>query len=533
MYMNFRMIFLLSVCLSLTFHAFSEEKTYAVPSSYVGVRQSSLLLNGMWEFQFSPQDRWTAIQVPGEAAMQGYAVEHDKPFRYRKSFTLPSDYRGKTVILRFDGVYSYARLWVNGVYVRDHHGGFTRWETDVTSLVKPGKKNVIELEVTDRLDEISYASGYAHHPVGGILRDVTVFALPETHICDFRVETHLDAHYRDAVLKVACSTEGSGGEIGFTFVSPDGQAVSLSQNRVPLVGKSGVTREFVVREPQKWDAEHPNLYTLTATIYDKAGREVCRFSRQTGFREVKIVKDQLLVNGKPVKLRGACRHDIHPTLGRMTTSEQDSLDAVLFRQANMNFVRTSHYPPTERFVEYCDRLGIYVESETAVCFMSTHYHPNYKHDFASDTAYAGRFLSQFREMVNTFRSHPSVLFWSLGNESRYGSNFQLCRDWIVKADTMRPSVFSYPGLQKEGKKIYDIYIMHYPDIHGNETQQDGLTLRFQARGFPALFDEWLHVTCYNYATLRDDPNAREFWGESLDRMWTGIFDVRGGLGGAI
>ncbi|MDR1096657.1 MAG: beta-galactosidase, partial [Tannerella sp.] len=130
--MNIRMILLLSVGLSLTFHAFSGEKTYAVPASHAGTRQASLLLNGEWAFQFSSGDRWTSIQVPGEVAMQGYAVEHDRPFRYRKSFTLPSDYRGKTVILRFDGVYSHARLWVNGAYVREHHGGFTRWDTDVT-----------------------------------------------------------------------------------------------------------------------------------------------------------------------------------------------------------------------------------------------------------------------------------------------------------------------------------------------------------------------------------------------------------------
>ncbi|MDR2763632.1 MAG: beta-galactosidase [Tannerella sp.] len=528
--MNFRMIFLLSVGLSLTFCAFSREKTYPVLSSHVNVRQPALLLNGVWEFQFSPQDRWTTIQVPGEAAMQGYAVEHDKPFRYRKSFTLPSDYRGKTVILRFDGVYSYARLWINGAYVREHHGGFTRWETDVTSFVKPGRKNEIELEVTDRRDDISYASGYAHHPVGGILRDVTVFALPETHVYDFRVETHLDSLYRNAVLKVAYSAEGVG-EIEFALVSPDGRAMSLPQNRFPLSGESDVTRAFFLQEPQKWDAEHPNLYTLTATIYNPAGREVGRFSRQAGFREVKIVKNQLLVNGKPVKLRGACRHDMHPTLGRMTTAELDSLDAVLFKQANMNFVRTSHYPSSERFAAYCDQLGIYVESETAVCFVDTHTHPNY--DLSSDTAYAERCLSQFQEMVNTFRSHPSVLFWSLGNESVYGANFQQCRDWVAVADTMRPALFSYPGLQKEGGKIYDILSMHYPDVRGNLLQYDMLTLGFQGHGIPALFDEWAHVPCYTYATLRDDPNIRAFWGESLDRMWANLFEAQGGLGGAI
>jgi beta-galactosidase/beta-glucuronidase len=228
------------------------------------------------------------------------------------------------------------------------------------------------------------------------------------------------------------------------------------------------------------------------------------------------VKDRLPVNAQPVKLRGACRHDIHPALGRITTTEPDSLDAALFKEANMNFVRTSHYPPAERFVEYCDRLGIYVECETAVCFVTTHTHPNY--DLSGDTGYAGRYLSQFREMVNIFRSHPAVLFWSLGNKSAYGPNFQHCRDWAVVADTMRPSVFSYPGLQKTGRKIYGILSMHYPDVQGNLSQQGMLTLGFQDYGMPALFDEWAHVPCYTYATLRNDPNIREFWGESPDRM---------------
>jgi hypothetical protein len=512
-----------------------EEKAYIAPSAYAGVKQPALLLNGAWEFQFSPRDKWTPIQVPGEAAMQGYAIEHDKPFRYRKSFTLPSEYKGETVILRFDGVYSHARLWVNGACVREHHGGFTRWDTDVTPFVQPGKENKIELEVTDRRDDISFASGYAHHPVGGILRDVTIFALPKTHIYDFYAETHLDSHYRDAVLKVVYSEEGDGGEIEFSLVSPDGQAVPLSQNRVPLSGKTGVAREFFVKKPLQWDAEHPHLYTLNAVLYNQAGGEVCRFSRQVGFREVKIVKDQLLVNGKPVKLRGACRHDMHPALGRMTTAELDALDAALFKEANMNFVRTSHYPPSERFVEHCDRLGIYVECETAVCFLGMPPHPNYKNlvGIPNNAAYAGRFLSQFREMVGTFRSHPSVLFWSLGNESRFGANFQHCRDWIVAADTTRPSIFSYPGLQKKGKKIYDILSMHYPDVRGNLSQQGAGTRGFQGGGIPAIFDEWAHVPCYTYSTLRDDPNIREFWGESLDRMWTNIFDVQGGLGGAI
>ena len=140
--------------------------------------------------------------------MQGFAIEHDKPFFYKKDFTIPADYAGKRLILRFDGVYSHARLSVNGKFVREHHGGFTRWETDITSFVRIGKKNEIQLAVVDRLDEISYASGYAHHPIGGILRDVTLFALPESHLYDIGVETHLDSLYQDADLRFFCKFSG-------------------------------------------------------------------------------------------------------------------------------------------------------------------------------------------------------------------------------------------------------------------------------------------------------------------------------------
>lgn len=466
-----------------------DEASYPVLQELAGVETPAVLLSGTWQFRYSPDSKWDKIQVPGEPAMQGYAIEHDKPFTYRKSFTVPADYAGKHTILRFDGVYSHARLFVNGTFVREHHGGFTRWDTDVTPFVRPGKKNEIRLEVTDRLDDISYASGYAHHPIGGILRDVTLFALPETCLYDFYAETHLDAAYEDAVLKIGYSS--------------------------PVVGGAEVA------------------YTLTVTL-SKDGKEIGRFDRRIGFRDVKIEKDRMLVNGMPVKLRGACRHDIHPTLGRTTTAELDSLDVILFKRSNMNFVRTSHYPPTERFLEYCDRYGIYVESETAVCFVDTYRQKNYAPGKTQDSAgFTPRYLSQCREMVKSFRSHPSILFWSIGNESVYGTNFQQCWDWVKATDKTRPVIFSYPGSVGEKEPVYDILSMHYQDVNGNLNQWNRSTRGFQGEGIPALFDEWAHPACYTYATLQEDPNIREFWGHSIERMWSGLFDAPGGLGGAI
>ena len=510
-----------------------DEASYPVLQELAGVETPAVLLSGTWQFRYSPDSKWDKIQVPGEPAMQGYAIEHNKPFTYRKSFTVPADYAGKHTILRFDGVYSYARLFVNDTFVREHHGGFTRWDTDVTPFVRPGKKNEIRLEVTDRLDDISYASGYAHHPIGGILRDVTLFALPETCLYDFYAETHLDAAYEDAVLKIGYSSPVVGGaEVAYTLADPSGRRYPLAQSRFPLK-EGGNMNELPVKNPLKWDAEHPNLYTLTVTL-SKDGKEIGRFDRRIGFRDVKIEKDRMLVNGMPVKLRGACRHDIHPTLGRTTTAELDSLDVILFKRSNMNFVRTSHYPPTERFLEYCDRYGIYVESETAVCFVDTYRQKNYAPGKTQDSAeFTPRYLSQCREMVKSFRSHPSILFWSIGNESVYGTNFQQCWDWVKATDKTRPVIFSYPGSVGEKEPVYDILSMHYQDVNGNLNQWNRSTHGFQGEGIPALFDEWAHPACYTYATLQEDPNIREFWGHSIERMWSGLFDAPGGLGGAI
>ena len=236
-----------------------DEASYPVLQELAGVETPAVLLSGTWQFQYSPDSKWDKIQVPGEPAMQGYAIEHDKPFTYRKSFTVPADYAGKHTILRFDGVYSYARLFVNGTFVREHHGGFTRWETDVTPFVRPGKKNEIRLEVTDRLDDISYASGYAHHPIGGILRDVTLFALPETCLYDFYAETHLDAAYEDAVLKIGYSSPVAGGaEVAYTLTEPSGRRYPLVQSRFPLE-EGGNMNELPVKNPLKWDAEQVSL----------------------------------------------------------------------------------------------------------------------------------------------------------------------------------------------------------------------------------------------------------------------------------
>jgi len=528
-HLSFLSIFIWLLC---SFSLRANEHVYCIPSFVDGVKQPVIILNGAWQFRFAPSGKWETVQVPGELAMQGYAIEHDKPYTYLKSFNIPADFAGKQVILRFDGVYSQARLTINGKFVREHYGGFTRWETDVTDFVRAGRRNEIQVEITDRFDEISYASGYAHHPVGGILRDVTLFALPQAHLLDFYLETRLDTLYHDAQLKIGYSALHTANNMEVVYSLFDNSGVKATYSST--IKQDGDCLDmFNVENPLKWDAEHPNLYTLNVSLIQQ-GKQTGQFSCMVGFREVKIVGDRMFVNGRPVKLRGANRHDVHPVLGRTSTAEMDSLDALQFKEANMNFVRTSHYPPTEKFVEYCDRYGIYVECETAVCFVDTHRQRNYQPGKSQDDpAFADRYLSQLHEMVGAFRSHPAILFWSIGNENVFGDNFKLSWDWVKSVDSTRPVIFSYPGYVKDSIKVYDILSMHYPYVDGNLTQNGITTVRFQGADIPALFDEWAHPACYTYQTLQDDPNIREFWGKSIDMMWSNLFESPGGLGGAI
>lgn len=513
----------------------AEHKAYQLPSHVAGVRSHVVNLNGEWQLRFTPKSGFTKVNVPGELAMQGYGVSHDKPVTYKRTFKVPADFAGKTAILRFDGTYSYATLKVNGRKVRDHRGGFTRWETDVTPYLHPGKSNTIELTLSDPVEEISYASGYAHHPILGILRDVTLFAVPGELVSDFRIRTDLDSTYTDAKLRVSFRYNNArGGErADIRLTAPDGTPL-------PTV-KAGLsegenTIEIPMKAPAKWDAEHPNLYHMAVDIFDRNGNVAQTFGRRFGVRDVRVKGDRMLVNGRPVKLRGACRHDIHPIQGRSVDAETDSLDAVLFKDANMNFVRTSHYPPTERFAELCDKYGIYIECESAVCFVDTYRQKTYAPGASeNDSTHNPQYLSQIREMETTFSSHPSVLFWSIGNESMYGNNFGESADLIRSLDPTRPVIFSYPGtVPAERKGVYDILSFHYPGTDGRMNQWGKQTISFNSTdGLPAIYDEWAHPACYTYATLQEDPGIREFWGESIERLWNGVYNNRGALGGAI
>jgi len=507
-----------------------------------GVKRPVISLNGTWKFSMNPPEKfweqridfksWTDIKVPGECQMQGFAIKHDKPYAYKYDFTVPEDYQGKQIQLDFSGVYSYARVWINGQFVREHFGGFTKWSCDITDFVSAGKSANLSVEITDRADDISYESGYAKHQIGGILRDVELLALPKQNFKQLYFETDLDENYKNAELKVFYELKRN------TSATIKIELFDNQKKRIESVEKEANSPSgqisIQVKNPKKWDAEHPNRYTIVTTLYENK-REILQVDQKIGFREIEIKGNKLLVNGMPVKLRGACRHDIHPLLGRMTTPEYDKLDVLLAKEANMNFIRTSHYPPSEAFLNYCDEYGIYVEDETAVCFVGSHRTEAYQASGASqnDPAYLPKYLSQLKEMVNNHRNHPSVLIWSIGNENTFGANFVESFKWVKKTDTTRPVIYSYPGQVPDSLKIYQILSMHYPDWKGNIDQYNIKTEKFAYKEMPVLYDEWAHVACYTNFELKADPNVRNFWGQSLDSMWINLFDADGALGGAI
>lgn len=548
---------LVAMCISLAITLFflscraNRLRRIAGPSEAVaGVKEPVISLNGVWKFTTTPPpefwlneispDGWPAIEVPGECLMQGFEIRHDVGYPFKRKIDIPADFAGRRVLLRFDGVYSYARVWVNGRFVRDHYGGFTAWECDITDIVSPGAPAWLTVEITDRLDDISYGSGYAHHLIGGILRDVWLVALPPDHISHVHVETDWDTDYRDATLRIAAGASfraaGPGrGRLLFSLFDRDGQRVQLAPSTMDLTDSRPAGEILCrVKAPLPWDAEHPNLYSLVTRL--KVGRKTVEESRQRiGFRKVEVAGNKLLVNGRPVKLRGACRHDVHPLLGRRTTRDLDRRDVLLAREANINFIRTSHYPPSRAFLEYCDEYGIYVEEETAVCFVGTHrLLPEYqKVSFTQDDpAFTDRYLGQLREMVARDRNHPSVIIWSIGNENLYGANFQKEYDWVKAADPTRPVMFSYPGKVPAGARATDILSLHYPTYAGDLEQYGVRAKGFSCGDAPVIFDEWAHVPCYDATTLLLDPNVRNFWGEGLKKFWDAAFEGDA-VGGAI
>ncbi|MFD2905083.1 glycoside hydrolase family 2 protein [Sphingobacterium anhuiense] len=538
------MIFFASHLTAQNFMAGGRQHLPPKPTKVAGVAIPVKSLDGEWEINLNPtatsisdktiSANWQKIMVPGEAMMQGFKIKHDTAFVYRKKINITENTKGKRHAVRFNGVFNHAKVYFNGNLVREHFGGFTAWDADITKFIKPGQDNWLHVEVTDRADDISYASGYAHHTIGGITRKVDYVILPESPVQYLYAKSWLTNNYTDGTLSIQMELPQSKDLTAYyELIDPSGKKVWSKPRSLKATGN--IWKDSIaVPKVSPWTAESPFLYKMILSVI-KNGKTQQTIEQLVGFRSIEINKDnEMLVNGKTVKLRGACRHDMHPTLGRSTNRAQDSVDAVLTKESNMNFIRTSHYPPTEDFLEFCDRYGIYVQEETAVCFvLDWRVAPYNKFETQSNSSYTDRYLGQLSEMIDRDRNHASIVMWSIGNESNWGTNFQKSYEFVKSVDKSRPVSWSFPATAlDQGKRNFDILVSHYPAYNGKYSDL-GKYEKNMKGDLPIIGDEWVHVNCYNTDLSTYDPNVRDFWGVSMDSTWTYRFDVKGYLGGAI
>ncbi|HYQ58241.1 MAG TPA: glycoside hydrolase family 2 TIM barrel-domain containing protein, partial [Draconibacterium sp.] len=516
------------------------------PEATTGVQKTIISLDGTWKFNAEPPaeywsnsvdfSSWTNVLVPAHIATQGFSVREVQQYAYKLKFQVPADYSGKRIFIKLNGVTGMAKAWINGTLLKEHFGGFTTWDCDITDFVTPGQEAVLTVGIDDTRRGLS---GYNN---GGILRDVQLIAVPQDHIKRLNIETDLDEAYDNAVLKLWIGmdfNEGNTARIDFSLTDASGKAVSLNPNNLVLTKENAEKIiEIPVSSPMKWDAEHPNLYKLTATVIQD-NKPTQTVSKNVGFREVKRVGKELLVNGKPVKLRGIDRKDIYPLTGRSVPLEYREMDARLFKECNMNYIRTSHYPTHEEFLDACDKYGIYVESENSVSFANG--------EVPNNPDLTIHYLSQLAEMMERDRSHPSIIIWSIGNESAWGENVAKESEYVRHEDPSRIVKFSWSHLipLEDQPKYIDLFSFHYPywerdmDAGGplpgksQETSRQSGTRETDHTEFPVLHDEYAHTPVYRTVDLKRDPGIHNFWGESIKRLWETIFVTHGALGGGI
>jgi len=519
-----------------------------VPEKTAKLGKPKLSLNGTWKFKpvFRPDytgvktniRSWKDIRVPGEWVMQGFEVEAGKVAAYARDFFLPSAWKGKKVVLRCDAVFSRAEVWVNGRHAGSHLGGMTPLELDVTALVRPGKENRIVLAVTAETiaDTLMSGSQYAAHSLGGILRKIYLFALPQVYAGDMVVLPEMHEGFTAADLVVKASFHNPArkekkAEVSFRLFDPAGKEVSLPDRtkRLLLDGDSDLvhrTFSFSLDNVKTWDPEHPRLYRLVMTV--TAGGEAETLTQRVGFRRIEVVGNKLFINGRPVKMHGVNRHETHPLLGRSLNDTLWHEDAEIFKEGNVNYIRTSHYPPAEEFVAWCDSIGLLVELENPFCWVGHGANATWNTEDPQAPSLYGFLEKTSREVIAFYRNHPSVTIWSMANESAWGPNWGKLLQFYRTTDPTRPVSFhdqAYGGYNSYGSRDVPVAVFHYPGPGG------GRVADTFAR--PLLFGEYCHINCYNRREIAADPGVRDVWGRGFLPMWNSVYESTGGLGGAI
>jgi hypothetical protein len=496
--------------------------------------QWSVSLDGTWKFQpLAPAGitslsaagvaAWQAIAVPGQWRNQGHDLPAKQTVAYATTFDRPAGWQDMVVRIRFDAVFSECKVYLNGSEVGSHLGGFTPFECDLTTTIKD-QGNLLVLSVTsDSLaDRMASASKYACHPLGGISRSVTLFAVPKAYISDLIIRTDFDSAYKDATLEVTMEinstrTGGAGAsDVRFELRNPAGGVLALpnpqSQVAWPKPGRHRKTFTFPVSAAQWWTPETPQTYQLDVVCGGHSVRQ------KIGFRKIEVKDTRVLVNGRPVKLRGVNRHESDPLRGRSLAPGQWRKDAQWFRDANVNLIRTCHYPPDHQLIEAADELGIWMEVESPFCWENG----------SNDPSHRDATLRQVAEMIKRDRNNPSVLYWSLGNESTWGINFEHSSRMVRELDPTRPQTFEWTHntITETDAAYCEIGAVHYPGFNGP------VMAREKAKR-PLFMGEFCHLNAYNRRELMTDPGLRDRWGLYLHRLWEQMDAEPNILGGAI
>jgi len=445
---------------------------------------------------------WKDLRVPGQWRQQGFDLPRDRSVALAKEFTVPASWAGRSIILCLDAIHSGTRYWLNGQLLGRSENLFTPVQWDVTTLCHPGGHDRLDLEmkVDTPSERLSVSSDYAFHNLGGIDRSVRIVALPDVHVRSLRIRPALDPSYRDGKVGVEATLKNSRGRpvnqvfLRLSLQEPGNMDVSPVARRqialAPLApGDSPASISLAISNPRKWSAEKPELYRLVLELVE--GDETLeRIERQIGFRTIEVRASQVWLNGVPIKLAGACRHEVDPLTGRADTMKHGETDVKLFKGANLNFLRTSHYPPTIEMVEAADRLGMYLEVEAPMCWV----------DAAHDMTHLREVLIPTSAMIDYYHSHPSVIFWSLANESEFNRCFEVANQLVKQLDATRPTDFNNP----DPKQICDIANLHYPPMPYAE----------QARGDPRplVLGEYFFPVCHEQTDVQVNPGLREYFG---------------------
>ncbi len=444
-----------------------------------------LSLEGMWKFNFArhhsdaPKDfqtvnfddsKWKDFPVPGLFEINGYGdatyknvgyawatqFRNNPPYveeknnytgSYRKTVEIPASWRGERIYMHVGSATSNLALWVNGKFVGYSEDSKVAAEFDLTKYLTPGKKNLIAMQVMRWCDG-SYMEDQDFWRLTGIAREVYLYARPESHIADVFITPDLTNSYKDGVLDIRIETaKAKGKTVELSLLDANGKAVRQEQKAIPSDGK--ILLKMNVENPRKWTAETPSLYTLRIDLKDKKGI-VESLTQQVGFRKVEIKNGQFLVNGCPVLIKGADRHELDPLTGYVVSTDRMVQDIRLMKEHNINAVRTSHYPNDPRWYDLCDQYGIYVVAEAN---LESHGMGYGDKTLAKVPSWEQTHLERNRNNVYVLKNHPCIVTWSLGNEAGYGPNFEKAYDMVKAYDPSRPVQYERAGLAR-GTDIY-------------------------------------------------------------------------------